>query len=71
MRCHWHRMHNFCVRKSIISRSRIQKGSSPWIRGLGDIVWWKNRGSKISWLCPFKRKTKDFEIISACLPYKE
>jgi hypothetical protein len=35
MRCHWHHMHDFCVRKSIISRrirSRIQKGFSPWIR---------------------------------------
>jgi hypothetical protein len=40
--CHWHRMHDFCVRKSIISRrnwSRIQKGFSPWIRGPGGIVW--------------------------------
>jgi hypothetical protein len=29
MRCHWHRMHDFCIRKSITSqrnRSRIQKG---------------------------------------------
>jgi hypothetical protein len=29
IKCHWHRMHDFCVRKSIISRriwSRIQKG---------------------------------------------
>jgi hypothetical protein len=44
MRCHWHRMHDFCVRKSIITRrirSRIQKGFSPWIRGPGGIVWWK------------------------------
>jgi hypothetical protein len=44
MRCHWHRMHDFCVRKSIISRrirSKIQKGFSPWIRGPGGILWWK------------------------------
>jgi hypothetical protein len=44
MRCHWHRMHDFCVRKSIISRrirNRIQKFFSPWIRGPGGIVWWK------------------------------
>jgi hypothetical protein len=44
MRCHWQRMHDFCVGKSIISRrirSRIQKGFSPWIRGPGGIVWWK------------------------------
>jgi hypothetical protein len=50
MRCHWYRMHDFCVRKSIISRRilcRIQKGFSPWIRGPGGIVWWKkNRRSK-------------------------
>jgi hypothetical protein len=44
MRCHWHRSHDFCVRKSIISRrirSRIQKDFSPWIRGPGGIIWWK------------------------------
>jgi hypothetical protein len=44
MRCHWHRVHDFCVRKSIISRqirSRIKKGFSLWIRGPGGIVWWK------------------------------
>jgi hypothetical protein len=44
MRCHWHRMHDFCVRKSIISgriRSRIQKGFRSWISGLRGIVWWK------------------------------
>jgi hypothetical protein len=46
MQGHWQRMHDFCVRKSIISRrmrSRIQKGFSPWIRGQGGtgIVWWK------------------------------
>jgi hypothetical protein len=44
MRCHWHRMHDFCVRKSSISRrirSRIQKGFRPWIRGPGGIILWK------------------------------
>jgi hypothetical protein len=44
MLCHWHRMHNFCVQQSIISRriqSRIQKVFSLWIRGPGGIVWWK------------------------------
>jgi hypothetical protein len=57
--CNWHRMHDCCVRKSITSRrirSRIQKGCSPWIRGPVGIVWWKNRGPKISWHCPFNRK---------------
>jgi hypothetical protein len=29
-------------------------GFSPWIRALGRIIWWKNRGAKISWHCPFK-----------------
>jgi hypothetical protein len=32
----------------------MRNGFSPWIRALGGIVWWKkNRGSKISWQCPF------------------
>jgi hypothetical protein len=54
--CHWNRMHNFCVRKSIISwriRSRIKKGFSPWIRAQLVLFDEKNRGSKISWHCPF------------------
>jgi hypothetical protein len=41
---HWRRMHDFCVRKSIISRrvrSIFQKGFSPWIRVPGGIIWWK------------------------------
>jgi hypothetical protein len=41
MRCHWHRMHDFCVRKSIISRrirSRIQKAFSSWIRAQGALL---------------------------------
>jgi hypothetical protein len=51
MRFHWHSMHDFCVRKSIISRrirNRIKKGFSPWIRGPGGIVWWKNPESRKS-----------------------
>jgi hypothetical protein len=64
MRCHWHRMHDFYVRKSIKSqriRSRIKKGFSPWIRGPGGIIWWKKtRGSKISWHCPFKDLASGF-----------
>jgi hypothetical protein len=33
-------------------------GCSPWIRALGGIVGWKkNRGSKISWHCPFNNIT--------------
>jgi hypothetical protein len=34
---HWHCMHDFCFRKSIIAwriQSRIQKGFSPWIPGV-------------------------------------
>jgi hypothetical protein len=34
----------------------IWNGFSPWIRALRGIVWWKNRGSKILWHCPFKHK---------------
>jgi hypothetical protein len=44
MQCQWHRMHDFCVRKSIITRrirNGIQKGFSPWIKGPGGIVWFK------------------------------
>jgi hypothetical protein len=72
MRCHWHRMHDFCVRKSIISRrirSRIQKSFSSWIRGPGGtgiVSFKKNRGSKISWHRPFKNfrfsKRSDLEL---------
>jgi hypothetical protein len=49
MKCHWHRMHDYCVRKSIISRrtlSRIQKGVSPWIRGPGVLFDEKKEGRK-------------------------
>jgi hypothetical protein len=36
-------------------RSHMRNGYSPWIRALGGVDWWKkNRGSKISWHCPFK-----------------
>jgi hypothetical protein len=34
MLCHWHRLHDFWVRKSILSRrvrSRVQKGFSRWV----------------------------------------
>jgi hypothetical protein len=51
MRRHWHRWHDFCVWKSIISR-RI-RGFSPWIRGPDDIVWRKNRRSKSRETVPF------------------
>jgi hypothetical protein len=48
-----------CKRLSRLSQqicSHMRNGFSPWIRALWGIVWWKNRGSKISWLCPFKKK---------------
>jgi hypothetical protein len=35
--------------------SHMQNGFSPWIRVLGGLFAEKNRGSKISWHCPFKR----------------
>jgi hypothetical protein len=34
-------------------RSHMRNCFSPWIRDLGGVDWWKNRGSKISWHCPF------------------
>jgi hypothetical protein len=33
----------------------MQNGFRPWIRALGEIDWRKNRGSKISCYCPFKK----------------
>jgi hypothetical protein len=71
MRYHWHRMHDFCIRKSITSRrirSRIQKGFSPWIRGPGGIVWWQKQRVKISWHCPFKLNKK-YLILVYVWPY--
>jgi hypothetical protein len=35
-------------------RSHMRNGFRPWTRALGGIVWWKNRGSKISYSCSFK-----------------
>jgi hypothetical protein len=35
-------------------RSHMQNGYRPWIRALGGLFDEKNRGSKISWHCPFK-----------------
>jgi hypothetical protein len=37
-------------------QSRMWNGFSPWIRALGGLIDEKNRGSKISWHCPFKLK---------------
>jgi hypothetical protein len=54
MRCQWHRMLLKKIRISSRIRIYIRKGFSPLIRGLGRMFWWKNRGSKISWHCPFK-----------------
>jgi hypothetical protein len=34
----------------------MQNCFNPWIRALGGIDWWKNRGSKISCNCPFKEQ---------------
>jgi hypothetical protein len=35
-------------------RSHMRNGFSPCISAIGGIVWWKDRGSKISCHCPFK-----------------
>jgi hypothetical protein len=56
-RSHWNRGIRTLKRLSRFSRirSHMQNGFSPCIRALRGIVWWKkNRGSKISWHCPFK-----------------
>jgi hypothetical protein len=63
MRCQWYRMHRAsgindtaCILKNLISsriRIYIRKGFSPLIRSPGRMFWWKNRGSKIWWHCPF------------------
>jgi hypothetical protein len=42
MRCHWHRVHDFCVRKSIMSKQKMKKN---WM-------------SKISWHCPFNKMSE-------------
>jgi hypothetical protein len=71
MRCHWHRMHDFCVRKSIISRrirSRIQKDFIPWIRGQGGIVLCKNRGSTSHDSVPFRQNR--FALLNYGILYK-
>jgi hypothetical protein len=55
-----------CKRLSPLSRqiqSNMRNGFSPWIRALEGTVWWKNRGLKISWHCPFNfsfRLTNNF-----------
>jgi hypothetical protein len=65
MRYQWHRIHHACgvndtacilkIRISSRIRIYIRQGFSPLIRGPGRMFWWnKNRGSKISWHCPFK-----------------
>jgi hypothetical protein len=59
MRGHWHRMHDFCVRKSIISRrirSRIRKVFSPRIRGPGVLFDEKTEGRKSRDIVPLRLK---------------
>jgi hypothetical protein len=59
MRCHWHCMHDFCIRKSIILY--LGEFEAEFIKALahesgpqGVLFDEKNRESKISWHCPFK-----------------
>jgi hypothetical protein len=58
MRCHWHRMTVFAFEnRSYLGEfeAEFKKALfSPWVRGPGGIIWWKNRGSKMSWHCLFK-----------------
>jgi hypothetical protein len=58
-----------CTRLSRFSRrkrSHMQNVFRPWIRALGGIVWWKNRGSKISWHCPFKLSATSVLLQGSC-----
>jgi hypothetical protein len=71
MRCHWHRMQDFCVQKSIISRrirSRNQNGFIPWLRGPGYCLMKKNQRLKISWDCPFRRAANISTVSSVAVP---
>jgi hypothetical protein len=38
-------------------RSHMRNDFSPWFLVLGGLDWWKNRGSKISCNCPFKKRS--------------
>jgi hypothetical protein len=49
--CHWHRCHKnrqFSSRFASRIRSHIQKGSNPYIRVLGGVVWWKKTRGRSS-----------------------
>jgi hypothetical protein len=63
-RCHWHRWNRFwrlLKRLSRRIRSHMRKGFSLLIRDLYGVDWWKNRESKISWHCPFKKLIKNLK----------
>jgi hypothetical protein len=69
MRCQWYRMHRpwgvndtACILKIRISsriRIYIRKGFNPLSGAQDGCLIKKNRGSKISWQCPFNTKTND------------
>jgi hypothetical protein len=66
MRCHWRHMHDFCVRKSIISRrirSRIQKGFTPWIRAQGLLFDEKTEGRKSRDTVPLRAVIRSYSKI--------
>jgi hypothetical protein len=58
-RCHWHHCdenRRFHMRFSPRIWSHIQKGVNPCIRGLGGVVWWKNKGRKSRVRVPLKNQ---------------
>jgi hypothetical protein len=70
-RCQWHRGNRLEYNRfSRRIRSHLRNGFRPWIRALGGIVWWENRGSKISWHCPFKRTKTNEQILKCCFHWK-
>jgi hypothetical protein len=50
----WHCMH---LKKFEYLRKFELRNTKTLIRGQGRMFWWKNRGLKISWHCPFNRLT--------------
>jgi hypothetical protein len=63
-------MYNLDILKFIDTVNPICKISktSPWIRALGGVDWWKNRGSKMSCNCPLKYwYAKCSKILSFCV----
>jgi hypothetical protein len=66
MRCHWHRMHDFFVRKLIISRrirSRIQKGFCPWLREPRGYCFYEKTEGRISLISLISHGSNDTVLL--------